>query len=200
MTILSCGGLIFTIILGISPIVLFISPTLKNSCSLETMRANTLQRADITKMKKSRRLDAQGVRKGKEEQYKLLVRTEIPTCSNTEAPRLTIILHNESKKKICIIETGTPRDFNFEVKDKDGRIMLPKSAGRKGLTVNEGKQSVVCINAGQKVSYEVTLSDLYSLASGEYTLTVQKTILLGDKQTTVKAQSAPIKFVFNSSK
>ncbi|HEX5733476.1 MAG TPA: hypothetical protein VF131_11640 [Blastocatellia bacterium] len=156
--------------------------------------------ADATKMKKPGRLDTQGVRKGKEKQYELLVQTAMPTSGKIEAPHLTIILHNESKKEICVIETGTSRDFKFEVKDRDGRIMSPKSAGRKGLIVNEGKQSVVCINAGQKVSYGIDLSDLYSLASGEYTLTVQKTLLLGDRRTTVKAQSAPVKFVFKSSK
>jgi hypothetical protein len=124
----------------------------------------------------------------------------MPAGSKTEAPRLTIILHNDSKKEICVIETGTARDFKFEVKDKHGKIMSPKSAGRRGLIVNEGKQSLVCINVGQKVSYGIDLGDLYSLASGEYTLTVQKTILLGDNRTTVIAQSAPVKFVFESSK
>lgn len=98
---------------------------------------------------------------------------------------------------IYVVERTPSRDFKFEVKDIDGKAVPPRA--RPGLVIDEGKNSLVPVSAGQEVSYIIDLGDLYNLASGEYTLTVKKMIFFGDKKTVAEVKSAPLKLVFKSS-
>ena len=170
----------------------------KKSSPPATTNTNVSQESKNTRMRKPNRPSAKGSQRGNDGKYKLLVRTEILTSDPKEGPRFTLVLRNESQSVIYVVETGTPRDFNFEVKEIYGKTVPPRA--RTGLVVSEGKQSVVPVKPGQGISSVIDLSNLYDLSNGEYMLSVKKFVLLADRLMTVEVKSAPLKFVFKSSK
>jgi len=172
--------------------------TAQKGSTLRTASLNASQRSEISTMRGLDRPHTQGAAKADEGNYELLVRAEIPTSEPKESLELTLTLRNKSQSVIYVVERMPSRDFKFEVKDIDGKTVLPRA--RRGLVVDEGKNSLVPVNAGHQVSYNIRLSDLYNVSSGEYTLTVKKVIFLSDKKTNTEVKSGPIKLVVKSSK
>jgi hypothetical protein len=142
----------------------------------------------------------QGAPLAGEEKYKLIARVETLIDNLEGRHQLTLTLRNESWDVIYIVERVPSRDFKLEIKDDSGKAVRPKDNPLQGFVVDEGKHSIVPVDPGQQVSYVIDLDSLYSLASREYILTAARTILLGDKLTTVNVKSPPVRFGFLSSK
>jgi len=129
-----------------------------------------------------------------EGKYKLTARVETSADNPEEHPQLFLTLQNQSPAVIYLVETVPFRDFNLDIKDDSGQRVPPKSSRPESLVINEGKQSLVPVDPGQQASYVIDLDSLYSLASGKYTLRVERSVFLSDKQTTVKIESVAVKF------
>jgi hypothetical protein len=170
--------------------------TAKKSSPMGVTSTSVPQKSGDATVRKPEGSGSQGVEKRSGGKYRLLLRSETSPSGPSGRLRLNLILQNESKNVIYVIETGTPRDLKFEVKNRSGKTVLPRDVRREGLLVHEGKQALVPVNAGQQVSYAFELGDLYSLAHGEYTLVVKKVILLDDRQMTLEVKSAPLRLVF----
>lgn len=195
---LAGGVLIVVAFVGCRLIAAPIGLTAQKRNTLKTASVNGSQRSESATMRGFNRPGTQDVRKEDEGKHRLLVRTETSTAGPKESLHLTLILRNESQSVIYVVERMPSKDFKFQIKDIYGETVAPSA--RPGLVVDEGKNSLVPVNAGQEVSYIIDLADLYNLASGDYTLTVKKTIFLGDKETIAEVESAPLKLVFKSSK
>lgn len=161
------------------------------SRSLES-ESNTVRGAD--------RPNIQDVRKDRKGAYQLLARTETIADTPRETPRLTLTVWNGSKDTIYLVETGSSRDFEFEVKDRYGKSVSPRTDDRHLQIREAGKQSLVAVNAGQGISYTVDLGDLYDLADGQYTVTIKKIIFLADRQRTLEIKSGPLELIVRPSK
>ena len=170
----------------------------KGNSPLVTASTDVFQRFENATMRGPGRPAAEDARRLQEEKYELLARVETGVVNSEGGSRLTLTLRNNTHDVIYIIERIPTRDFRLEIKDDSGKAVLPRDNDLQGLTINEGKQSLVPVDPGEQVSYVIDIGYLYSLAGGEYTLTTKTIILLGDKQTTVTVESAPIRFVLKS--
>ena len=192
-------GLILVAIVGIVFLAGVIGLTAQKGTAIETVSDNQSTKAGSATVSKVNRSSIQDIRQADEKKYKLIVRVKSPTSDPQSIPHLIATVRNESQEVIYVVDTGNAWDFEFEIKDKSGKTVPQKDDLRIRLR-EAAKQSVEPIPAGQEVSYVVNLGELYTLASGEYLVTVKKAILLSDKQTFVSIKSAPVKFAYEAPK
>lgn len=125
--------------------------------------------------------------------YQLLARADRELLKAGDAFVLKATLRNNSPQAIYVVVTGGPGDNKIEVKDGRGRPVPLSEAGRKLLDSPITKRLLHEIPPGWEVTYEVDVGELYQLTGGwEYTSTVKRDILKGDKKTSLELASNPV--------
>jgi hypothetical protein len=119
--------------------------------------------------------------------------TNLPTVFN-------VTLLNKGRETVYISERTPPLDFVIEIKDAKGQI-VPKltTAKKEGvISVIEGRLVMRTIKPNEEKTYTLDIGKMYKLCSGEFVITLKRTVSLLDGKTTIEVVSKPTKFIVNS--
>lgn len=128
----------------------------------------------------------------------LFLALKVRQKSNRTRVESEITLYNNTDKNIVVIESNVFLDFQFEVKDNAGTIVLPNNMLKRFKEQRDADfHSDLSINHGQSRCYYLNLAKIYDFKSGEtYSVRVSRYFRPEQGGGFSKMTSAPVQFTF----